>query len=1737
MTDPREAITALTDSVPILLLPVRLETRFAGTELLVRVYPDDCSVSSFESELSATEVASAQRYWTGLWAAGGVEADERAVWRNLVAGHGSGRAEWITATYRPANVDDRPVKAAETDVLLAIPAPTALPADEAAALASYWQQVWRADGLVDGAAAAWDDLVGAIRPERAEALVATYRPANLANPVPGPRAGVDVRAVYVVFPPDGSVATRSRSWSRPATARLLPECFAFLGWAGNAAPVVVVGNPVPPGLVVGPDPTAPPEQQLRQEGAELVVPEPMRWLVDFERAVEVGMGIRVPLTGFERGFDQVLVLGLQAGSDPDASAAELAKLLEQHRLSRPGFGIVPQGTPTNNTDGAASGLARGDDADLSFDRLRAGDLFTDDADWSSKRDGQWLAEYLGIDSDSFRRVEHADGLDQADARAMNTALWPATAGYWMETMLAPVFDRRTVDEVRRFHTRHVSGRGAVPAIRIGTQPYGILPATAYSRMHWLRGDDGKHGDRRPFLTGLYEVLRQLHADWTALRDKVTATGTGSADPHQTLLDIVGLHASSVEFWQRYAHSDEEIHNRVVLDGVARLIHIGLFQTFGDAGLGLLRQLGYRGDARPDLLSKFFHGTANLLTGPLVDDRPLSATEPVRPYTVDGRNYLRWLADAGRTSLDTLYRQDSFDPGGPPAALLYLLLRHALQLGYHDTSVRLYESVGLLEPEGAAEAKRDGTFLHIAGRSATSESRYRLLYEARPEITGSATTPVGDFIAVALPELAPAASLREQLAALDQLTDASTGRLERAFAEHLDCCTHRLDAWLLGLVHHQLAQMRNLLPGKETVPRRGIHLGMYAWLHDVRPLRADRTPVRLPPDLTEVFRPADEPPLLRDGTNLGYLQAPSLNQAVAAAVLRNGYAGAASPDSRRTLAVNLTSDRVRRALAVLEGVRSGQSLSALLGYQFERGLHDRHGLAEVDAFIYRIRKEFPLRADRLAGTRTPPDVPIEAIEAHNVIDGLALAEHLRTAGPATTYPFGRDLPTASTAQAAAIDAEAARLLDTHDAVADLALAEGVYQAVLGNYDRVAATYETYSRGTFPPDPQVVRTPGSGTGLTHRVALHLHAGLDPAVSPVLGAPVTPRAAAEPAVNAWLAGMLPPLDRIGCAVTFRDATSGAVTTQAVRLADLSLQPVDIVRLVRDEAGQAMAELDDRIVRQALAVAPVRPDAVVRISYTDPADAQYSIFEVMPLTRCLRALTVGSRPLHAGDLTLPNRLVPPVPFVDRARVAAVRSSAKAVREDLGVWIASAAALLADPVMHRDELVTGFDRQLGELVELLARAAELGVAQAGWGFGYDAQRRVFAAVLDRCAELTERWTANRDACAELLDAFDANPAAPPTERLVLLQRAERLIAPATIAPAPADLGVYRTAVAAQRDLFGDRLDGFAAIATTSRTTVAALLDDVRALLPVSTFTAEAFTLTGHEDEMIRASQDAVTIGNVVVAELDRRLKAGKEALDGHDDAADAGVRADALITGAKALLGADFVLVPEFELSAAATDEVQSCLAATGLFDHLTDADVDFPVDTWLYGAARVRDRMRAWEELVMLAGALGVAEPELTALQLPYRPDDRWLALQLPPDADLGSERLLYTAHLAAPFDGGSRHCGLLLDEWTEAIPAETTTTGLAFHVDRPDNEAPQSMLLATPADFTGAWRWDDLVDAVTETMDLARYRAIEPAHVDTTAYTRLLPATVSAVTVNQLTISANLSLNNLTARLDTD
>src|SRR5262249_31219855 len=89
--------------LPITLLPVRIETRFAGTptapKLLVRLYPDDLHIDHHDPRLTGGEAAAGQRYWTSLRA--GTDADQS--WAQLLKDVGPTRAIWVREVLTPTS--------------------------------------------------------------------------------------------------------------------------------------------------------------------------------------------------------------------------------------------------------------------------------------------------------------------------------------------------------------------------------------------------------------------------------------------------------------------------------------------------------------------------------------------------------------------------------------------------------------------------------------------------------------------------------------------------------------------------------------------------------------------------------------------------------------------------------------------------------------------------------------------------------------------------------------------------------------------------------------------------------------------------------------------------------------------------------------------------------------------------------------------------------------------------------------------------------------------------------------------------------------------------------------------------------------------------------------------------------------------------------------------------------------------------------------------------------------------------------------------------------------------------------------------------------------------------------------------------------------------------------------------------------------------------------------------------
>src|SRR5262249_32762071 len=153
-------------------------------------------------------------------------------------------------------------------------------------------------------------------------------------------------------------------------------------------------------------------------------------------------------------------------------------------------------------------------------------------------------------------------------------------------------------------------------------------------------------------------------------------------------------------------------------------------------------------------------------------------------------------------------------------------------------------------------------------------------------------------------------------------DAS--RLEELMKGTLDLCSHRLDAWITSFATKRLDEMHRTNPA-------GLLLGGYGWVMNLKPSPAQQQVPAPPGEQGAVFLATNNP---------GSVHAPALAQASTVAILRSGHlahSGGQNPND--LLAIDLSSERVRLAGWLLDGVRQGQPLGALLGYRFERRLQE------------------------------------------------------------------------------------------------------------------------------------------------------------------------------------------------------------------------------------------------------------------------------------------------------------------------------------------------------------------------------------------------------------------------------------------------------------------------------------------------------------------------------------------------------------------------------------------------------------------------------------------------------------------------------------------------------------------------------------------------------------------------------------------------------------------------------
>ena len=977
------------------------------------------------------------------------------------------------------------------------------------------------------------------------------------------------------------------------TALLLPDRWYAVAYRAGQRVAEGWSNPIQGPVQLGPSFAGDTPPTIGDGQAQPALEESLKWLYDFSAAQSIGMALTLTLDN-ATPLDRLVVVGLREANDPAAAASAVNDWVTKQRYSH-GFALVPQGTPTRNANGVASGYTtKPSSHDEAYAALNGGLFNAGDGS-----DGDVFSSALGLPA-LLSNVAGAGGRDQKDSGDMVTALWPVTWGYFLETMMAPypvsppaaqpspMFSTDQIAWARRHAIDRLRPRGPLPAFRVGELVYGVLPVTTVESYSTSNANEKA-------VVGFLNKARPL---WEQAQSSAVRLGM-SADPESDLLAVLRQTPSSSFF------AVEPIRGADFFDRLQSFLSVNFFlpnwrDLRGGLSDALFGRVGLSG--RPRLAYATMEASSGQGFVPL--NVPMVA--PVlseASWTNDPDNFVQWMqSKATYTDL-----RDDVNFSGNKAVLLYKILRHSVLLAYGAAArFGYFPLLGWFERE-------------LVNLASIATQNPPTIWNILDRIPAAETTAAGSLLTTLMQGTAtvgasdarqPFVELRDSLCNLAML---STAALDRAVTETLDTASFRLDAWITSFATLRLSELRAATPAN-------VWVGAYGWIDGLGPA-GPATPATPPAGYLGGA-------LTSDPENGGFIVAPSLRHAKTAAVLRSGQLAHDAALGVGTMAFDVSSARVRAAQHLIEGIQSGQPLGALLGYQLERALHE----SALDQYIAPLRSLYPL----IVGKRpdTVSTLPAESLGPSNVVDGVLLHKSFVSGD----CPFGQNglpAPDASDFQGLCLALEG--LDEAYAAVSDVLIAEGVHQLVNGSPARANAALAAISAGdSVSTDLEVLTTPRSGLSITHRLGILLDASTSTSDWPTGSADRHLRALAEPRLDSWLGRWLGDPHAVRCAAQAVDPANGNApvgTPLDVSLDKLDLSPLDVMAL----ASQSdTTELSARIVSYAASIDATHPYEVVfgAASSWSPTDVDFPTF--FASARRLKALVTLGRPMDARDLAL---------------------------------------------------------------------------------------------------------------------------------------------------------------------------------------------------------------------------------------------------------------------------------------------------------------------------------------------------------------------------------------------------------------------------------------------------------------------------------------------------------------------
>jgi hypothetical protein len=643
------------------------------------------------------------------------------------------------------------------------------------------------------------------------------------------------------------------------------------------------------------------DQKIIAKDLELPLPsgleeERKRWWSNWDAAKTVGLGGEwlLPEEMTPQNIDALYVVGI--GDETPESHFKA-------QVDAGELGVLNLGTPTNTVHGkSAADLGKSCDDWRKIAQMRLRPPANPRQKLLSGV-GRSLQQHLIGSENELPIFLGADGLDDTqDSQRMVQVLWPALWGHWL-------LDLWQVGEnayrVGSWMMNHLCPEGPLMPLRIGDQPYGVLPVTALSQWQTRPAFNQEEQAQTAIESAMAISLSDLCTQWTAsVKDKRSVVGKTT----EQFMELLGQDALSRRYIQREfspawalltpyisAFGLNQDQQQEFIKRSLRSYHTAIKQLGREEpkeiflGTGFWSQLELPliqpsrmlyshqlGEERvrlplPDFLSLLF------------DHLPGESPENFDLKVIFERN---WVFGGRDCELSTL-----------PDSLLIRLMTHACQIACQWLRIPI-----------GSDSMQD--VLEIQQKAVLRMAKTIDQENWRGEDHDSNDKPIFTL----------------------QIPDEQRMQLERALRATLDCATHRIDPFITGFAWQRLKQ-------HSASPRRAHRLGVYGWVDG--PFNGTPGP-----------------------TDAGRLHTPSYNQTLAALILRDKFlssrrAGLTNDGGRNPWEMNISSRKARLAEEIADEVRMGFHIYEIVGRHVENivGIHQK--VKEL-----RINPKYAMRPERL-----------------------------------------------------------------------------------------------------------------------------------------------------------------------------------------------------------------------------------------------------------------------------------------------------------------------------------------------------------------------------------------------------------------------------------------------------------------------------------------------------------------------------------------------------------------------------------------------------------------------------------------------------------------------------------------------------------------------------------------------------------------------------------------------------